>query len=61
MSTFRFAGVICDEAFDLAARIVARDKELYDLKNLSAIRHINLFANVLYVLIRLIFKLLVRR
>ena len=61
MPTFGFAGVICHEAFDLATGIVACDKKLYDLKYLTAIRDIDLFADILYVLIRLIFKLLVRR
>ena len=61
VTTFGFAGVICHEAFDLAAGIVACDQELYDLKDLAAIRDIDLFADVLYVLIRLILKLLVRR
>ena len=61
VTTFGFAGVICDEAFDLAAGVVASDQELNDLKDLAAIRNIDLFAYVFYVLIRLIFKLLVRR
>jgi hypothetical protein len=61
MSTFGFAGVICHEAFDLAACVVARDQELNDLKDLAAIRDIDFFTDVFYVLIRLIFKLLVRR
>jgi hypothetical protein len=61
MSPFGFAGVICYEAFDLAAGIVACDQELYDLKDLAAIRDIDFFADVLYVFVRLIFKLLVRR
>ena len=61
MSTFGFAGVVCDEAFDLRAGVVTGYEKLYDLEYLSAIRDIDLFADVLYVLIRLIFKLLVRR
>ena len=59
MTPFGFSGIICDEAFDLAACVVARDQEFYDLKDLTAIRDIDLFAYVFYVLIRLIFKLLV--
>jgi hypothetical protein len=61
MSTFSFAGVICDEAFDLAAGVITGNQELNDFEYLTAIRDIDLFADVLYVLIRLIFKLLVRR
>ena len=37
MSPFGFAGIICHEAFDLAAGVVARNEELYDLKYLPAI------------------------
>ncbi len=61
VTTFRFAGIICHETFDLATCVVAGYEKLYDLEYLSAIRNIDLFADVLYVLIRLIFKLLVRR
>ena len=61
VTTFGFAGVICDEAFDLRAGVITSNQELNDLKDLAAIRDIDLFADVLYVFIRLIFKLLVRR
>ena len=61
VTTFGFAGVICHEAFDLAAGVITSNQKLNDFKDLAAIRDIDLFADVLYVLIRLIFKLLVRR
>ncbi len=61
VTTFGFAGVICDEAFDLASGVITSNQKLNDLKDLATIRDIDLFADVLYVLIRLIFKLLVRR
>ena len=37
VTTFSFAGVICDEAFDLAAGVVTSNQELNDLKDLAAI------------------------